>query len=125
MRDRLPDVEFACLLGSAARGEVPRFGDVDVAIYLNPARKPGLEVVAEVTAAVEEALGNRADADVGILNRADAVYRFEALKGRLLFACDSERWLRFFSTTCREYEHQMHDYERQRRYRLEARAGRV
>jgi len=123
LRSGLPDVEFAYLLGSAAHGEVPRFGDVDVAIYLNPARRPGLKALADTAAVIEGALGNRADADVGVLNRADPIYRFEALKGRLLFARDRELWLRFYSVTCREYEYQMHDYEKQRLYRRQARAA--
>ena len=60
-----------------------------------------------------------ADPDIGILNGAEPIYRFEALKGRLLFCRDEERYLDFFSLTCREYESQIADYERQRRYRLE------
>jgi len=58
--------------------------------------------------------------DTGILNSAEPVYRFEALKGRLLFARDQERYASFFSQACREYESQMFDYERQRCYRREA-----
>jgi hypothetical protein len=48
------------------------------------------------------------------------VYRFEALKGRLLFARDRDFLAEFHSLTCREYETQMIHYARQRRYRLEA-----
>ena len=55
--------------------------------------------------------------DIGILNSAEPIYRFEALKGRLLFARDQERYVTFFSKTCREYESQMFDYERQLKYR--------
>ena len=55
--------------------------------------------------------------DIGFLNHAEPVYRFEALRGRLLFTRNVETYLRFFSLTCREYESQLADYERQYRYR--------
>ena len=38
-----------------------------------------------------------------------------------LFARNAEQYAAFFSLTCREYESQMIDYEKQRRYRREAR----
>lgn len=63
------------------------------------------------------------ECDVGVLNDADPVFRFEALRGQLLFTRDRERYLDVYSLTCREYESQMADYERQHRYRLEARRG--
>jgi thiamine monophosphate kinase len=59
--------------------------------------------------------------DAGILNSAEPVYRFEALKGRLLFVHDRVGYAAFYSLTCREYESQMASYERQRLYRQEAR----
>ncbi len=58
--------------------------------------------------------------DLGFLNNADTVYRFETLKGRLLFTRDEDTWLKFYSLICREYEKQMVHYERQLRYRIEA-----
>ncbi len=60
------------------------------------------------------------ECDIGILNNAEPVYRFEALRGKLLFARDYEAYLKFYSLTCREYESQLADYERQHRYRLAA-----
>ena len=65
----------------------------------------------------------RAEADVGFLNRAEPVYRFEALKGKVLFCRDQETYVKFFSLTCREYESQIADYERQRQYRIEAKTA--
>jgi hypothetical protein len=56
--------------------------------------------------------------DIGCFDRAEPVYRFEALKGRILFARDDERFINAFSLACREYESQMYDYERQAGYRL-------
>jgi hypothetical protein len=38
------------------------------------------------------------------LNSAEPVYRFEALKGRLLFTRDHDFYIKFFSIASREYE---------------------
>ena len=117
LKGKLPFVTFACLLGSAARsGVVKPHSDLDLAFYLS--EKPSLSFYS----AVEDVCGEYAPGvrcDTGILNKAEPVYRFEAIKGRLLFTRDMETWLRFYSLTCREYETQMFHYEKQLRYRLE------
>jgi predicted nucleotidyltransferase len=116
VRDACPEAVFAMLHGSAKDGVVREGGDIDIALYLEgPAT---VEVLTRVIATVEDfAPGVRCDC--GVLNKADCVYRFEALKGRMLFRRDEDKYAEFFSRTCREYEYQMADYERQRRYRLE------
>jgi len=103
-------------VGSAARGVILAHGDLDLAVYC--AEPLSLQQRIAVTGSVSD-LHQGVRCDLGILNRAEPVFRFESLKGRLLFARDEETWLRFYSTTCREYESQMVHYERQRRYRLE------
>jgi predicted nucleotidyltransferase len=113
----LPEAEFCLLLGSAAGGTVAESSDLDLAFYLNG--RPSIEFYRRVSEAVRELLPG-VTCDTGVLNFAEPVYRFEALKGRLLFTRDEERYVEFFSRTCREYESQMFDYERQLRYRLEA-----
>ena len=111
-----PEVLFALLLGSARDGCVGPRSDLDLAVYL--ADGSTLDLHCRLQDCVERhAPGVRAD--IGILNHAEPVYRFEALRGRLLFAREPEIWLRLFSVTCREYEHQLGHYERQRRYRLQ------
>ena len=121
LRERIPAASFALLIGSARDGRVPPGGDVDLAFYLY--ERPTLDFYTRVEQTVEE-LVSGITCDVGVLNEAEPVYRFEALKGRLFFVREPEVYARFFSLTCREYESQMADYERQRRYRLEAqRAG--
>ena len=117
LREGFPLVSFACLMGSAVNGVVAIGSDLDLAFYLNG--KPDLGFYGRVPDVVAEAVpGVRVD--FGILNHAEPVYRFEALKGRLLFVRDREIYLNFFSRTCREYEDQMHHYENQLRYRREA-----
>jgi len=116
---RHPEVSFCLLMGSAMPGTVEEGSDLDLAFYLN--EPAAFEFYSAIEATVDEmALGVRCD--IGILNHAEPVYRFEALKGKLLFARDPEQYASFFSLTCREYESQMFDYERQRCYRRETHA---
>ncbi|HUX13644.1 MAG TPA: nucleotidyltransferase domain-containing protein [Spirochaetia bacterium] len=118
--EELPEIMFAYLLGSAAgQNRVPPHSDLDLAVCLSG--DSSFELYSTVQDICTAVVGD-VRCDMGILNNAEAVYRFEALKGRLLFTRDREAWLTFYSRASREYEHQMFDYEKQRRYRLEARA---
>jgi len=118
LQESLPSISFAFLLGSAQRGVVKARSDFDLAIYLKP-----YKVTLELYSLIEEALASLLPGvriDTGLLNRAEPVYRFESLKGTRLFVRDMDEYSRFFSLTCREYESQMFDYERQLRYRRQA-----
>jgi len=112
-----PEVVFAILHGSAQNGIVKEGSDIDIAIYING--KASLELYQRIYGIVSSVAGD-CEPDVGILNNTEPIYRFETLKGKLLFSRDKEKFLDFFSFTCREYENQIADYERQRKYRLEA-----
>jgi predicted nucleotidyltransferase len=120
LRERCPGVVFALLHGSARCGVVRPGSDVDVAVYCG--RPVSAELLLTMMEAVAEVVPG-AECDVGVLNDADPVFRFEALRGQLLFTRDRELYLDFYSLTCREYESQMADYERQHRYRLAAHGG--
>jgi predicted nucleotidyltransferase len=120
LRERCPEVTFALLHGSARSGTVAPGSDVDVAVHCS--RPASAQVLLGVMAAVAQVVPG-VECDVGVLNEADPVFRFEVLRGRLLFTRDREQYLDFYSLACREYESQMADYERQHRYRLEARGG--
>ncbi len=117
LRDGCPEIDMAFLMGSAVDGIISPHSDLDLAVWLNVA--PTFEIYTTV-GRICEALAPDVRCDLGMLNHAEPVYRFEALEGRLLFARDQEQYLRFHSLTCREYESQLADYERQRRYRLSA-----
>jgi predicted nucleotidyltransferase len=117
LKQNLPEADFCFLMGSAVTGTVKAYSDLDLAFFLNT--KPAYGFYGKVMDVVRGVVPD-VRCDIGILNSAEPVYRFEALKGRLLFARDQERYVTFFSRTCREYESQMFDYERQRRYRREA-----
>lgn len=114
LKENLSEVEFCFLMGSAESGTVRAYSDLDLAFYLKG--KASLSFYTKVSELVHSVMSD-VRVDVGILNSAEPVYRFEALKGKLLFARDQEAYYAFYSRTCREYESQMFDYERQRRYR--------
>jgi predicted nucleotidyltransferase len=115
--ERLPEAVFCLLTGSAAEGKVAPESDLDLAFLVDG--RPSFEFHTRIADAVAELLPS-VRCDTGFLNNAEPVYRFEALKGRLLFVRDRERFASFYSITCREYESQMASYERQRKYRLAA-----
>ena len=117
LEEQLPEVEFCFLMGSSVSGVVKAYSDLDLAFYLY--EKPSYGFYGKAMDLVRIVVPD-VRCDIGILNSADPVYRFEALKGALLFTRNEERYVAFFSRTCREYESQMFDYERQLRYRKEA-----
>lgn len=117
LKRRCPEVVFAILHGSAKDGFVKEDSDVDIAVYVQD--KANFELYHKISEAVGAIVGD-AQPDIGVLNNAEPVYRFETLKGKLLFSRDENKYLNFYSLTCREYENQIADYERQHKYRLEA-----
>lgn len=116
LREACPQVDFALLMGSARDGRVGRGGDIDLALGMRD--RLTSELLDRITALADR-FAPGVVADIGHFDRAEPVYRFEALKGRLLFARDQERFLDAFVCACREYESQMLDYERQAHYRLQ------
>ncbi len=118
IQENCPEVIFCFLLGSARDGLLGPESDVDIAVFIQEKPKP--DDFFDISDAASSIIPDR-KIDIGFLNGAEPVYRFEALRGRLLFTRDRESYLTFFSLTCREYESQMVSYVRQHRYRLEAR----
>ena len=117
LEENCPEAIFGYLMGSSASGTVGPHSDVDIALFVSGAT--GLDFYKKVHDTCRLIFGD-IRVDLGLLNNAEPVYRFESLKGRLLFCRDQEKWLRFYSVACREYEHQLFHYEKQHRYRLEA-----
>ena len=116
LEEACPEALFAFLFGSSINGHVSVGSDLDLALFING--RMSLDLLDRVQSAVVERFLPGVHCDIGSLRNAEPIYRFEALKGRLLFTRDSEVYLRFFSLTCREYESQIHDYARQHRYRM-------
>ena len=105
---QVPRAAFAFLLGSAKDGCVPAGGDLDLAIWYSGTARATWSLISRTIGVVERA-APKTVCDLGILNSAGCVYRFEALKGRLLLC--RPRWLEayagFYAQTCREYEETM------------------
>ncbi len=87
LEDR-PEIVFAYLHGSfTAPGP---YRDVDVAVWVDPAREPdhGTRYALDLALWLERGLGPRVD--VQVLNDAPLAFRYHALAGRLLFTRDDE-----------------------------------
>ena len=117
LKSSCPQAVFALLHGSAKDGDVNPGSDLDIALWLKG--QPTLDVYQHAYDAIQSVVSG-VEPDVGILNSAEPIYRYESLKGKLLFCRDRDTYVEFFSQTCRQYEFQMADYQRQHRYRLEA-----
>jgi len=115
LKEKCPQICFALLHGSSKDAQVKQGSDIDLALFIEG--RPTLELY-EIVSRCAEAVAPGVSCDIGILNNAEPVYRFEALKGKLLFRRNEEQYLHFFSLTCREYESQVADYQRQQYYRL-------
>jgi predicted nucleotidyltransferase len=87
LEDR-PEIVFAYLHGSFTSPGPYR--DVDVAVWVDPAREPdhGTRYALDLALWLERGLGARVD--VQALNDAPLAFRYHALAGRLLFTRDDE-----------------------------------
>ena len=83
-----PEIVFAYLHGSFVSSGPYR--DVDVAVWVNPAREPdhGTRYALDLSLELEQGLGARVD--VQVLNEAPLAFRYHAMDGRLLFTRDQE-----------------------------------
>ncbi len=113
-----PFLDFAFLLGSARDGRVPAGGDIDLAVYFHASSAIDWDRISAIMSIVEGQCP-QAESDVGILNTAGVIYRFEALRGRLLFVRTAalDDYAAFYSLTCREYEDTMAMFARMRKAR--------
>lgn len=118
LKTQLTDVEFALILGSAQDGILYQDSDLDIALYLK--QELGFSLLASINESIISFFDpSYPKVDIGILNNAEPIYCFEALKGKLLFCRNDEKYLDFFVSTCKAYEMQMRSYQRQQNYRLE------
>lgn len=112
-----PNVICALLFGSSISGTIRTGSDLDIAVLFH---KPpvGMEKfeyyskLCDINDKIERI-------DFTVLNGANVVLAFEALKGEYIYKNNSEKTAEYFSLTCRMYESQMASYERQLKYRKE------
>ena len=79
-----PFLDFAFLMGSARDGRVPAGGDIDLAVHFHASSAIDWDRINTIMAVVEGQCPH-AESDVGILNTAGVIYRFDARRGRLPF----------------------------------------
>ncbi len=113
--EQIIEIDFALIFGSAQKGEVKGSSDIDIGVYLNT------HITASLLLKIIEKVENytRCRCDVSILNTASEILRFEALKGKLLFARENkiDDYALFYSLTCREYEDKITWMKKQLSYR--------
>lgn len=121
LRQKEPDVLFACLLGSTQDGVVTAYGDVDLAVYLRPEKKSDWPTISRAIATAEGAVGNAVEVDLEVLNRAEPIFRHRALQGKILFVRPEaeDAFVEFYTRTCREHEDYSWRLARWKRYRAE------
>jgi hypothetical protein len=112
-----PDVAFAYLFGSVAKGRSGPLSDVDVAVYLSPtgdARsrfKRRLQLMSKLSKTLK-----RGEVDVVPLQDAPVDLAFEILKhGKLIFSKDDEAKVTFVFEALRKY----HDEAWRRKFEWE------
>ncbi len=117
--DQAPPVLFACLTGSAQDGVIPQYSDLDLAVYVVPDRAKDWSTLSRIIDTAENVIGNTAEVDLGIMNTADAIFRHQALQGKILLVRPEaeETFAEFYTRTCREYEEYQAILARWRRYR--------
>jgi uncharacterized protein len=109
-------IEFAFLFGSAQNGTIKDNSDLDLAVYFKDNIKIGFDELAKILRIVDEIIPG-VNCDLSRLNTAGEVLRMEALKGRLLFVKDIDKYADFYSRTCAEYEDTVYWMSKQLLYR--------
>ncbi|MDR1342077.1 MAG: nucleotidyltransferase domain-containing protein [Prevotellaceae bacterium] len=116
IREHFPDISFAYIFGSSQGGVVKSGSDVDIAVYYT-----GSDVFTRfaVDTQVENVVGSSIPIDIVMLQKADPVLAFEALKGKLLFVRDEnmEEYVNFYTRTCRLYEDEIYWMKKRLEYR--------
>lgn len=100
-----PEIVFAFLFGSYARGTANYLSDVDIALYVDETHMPPpgpygytSDLIVELRRQLKQ------NVDVIILNKAPLVLRFHILQdGKLLFCRDPLARIRFHEKTVREF----------------------
>ena len=112
-----PEIYFACLFGTANKGELSDDSDIDIAVYLKQDSKT-IRLIAGIIGEVEDIIPNHY-CDLTILNDAGKLIALEALKGKIIFIRKEARnlYAEFYSLTCRMYEYQQAWIKKQLKYR--------
>jgi predicted nucleotidyltransferase len=99
---REPNTVFAFLHGSFL--SEPCFRDIDVGVFLASENPAGyLDVELGLSQGIEESLDFAFPVEVKIVNQAPLSFRFNVIKGQLLFTRDDDILVDFMTTTAKQY----------------------
>jgi uncharacterized protein len=102
----IPEVRFALLFGSHAKGRPHPKSDLDLGVYLAP------ELLArqrfDLRLRLVGQLGDLGEPDVVVLNDAPALLGHQALLGRQVLVRDREEYVRYFVRTLRDADDERH-----------------
>jgi predicted nucleotidyltransferase len=99
--DRTPQVRFAYLFGSYARGDAGPLSDIDLAVFLT-SEVPLFDFRLQLMEALAQATGDEA-LDLIILNDAPVVLRYEVVRGGKVIKEHREMRIAFEARTLGEY----------------------
>lgn len=114
--EETPGLIGAWVFGSAKEGTVRPGSDIDIGVWLE--ELPSFDEQLDLLGRLEAALSG-VEFDLVILNEANAILRFEAVSGRLLYCRDLSRCAGFASLAAREHEDEMAQWRRALAYREE------
>lgn len=110
------NIVFAVLFGSAKDGLLKEGSDLDIGVLFDNAPKNSIEEFSYYSKLCN-CIPMVEKVDLVVLNRANTVLAFEALKGNYIQKNNPEKTAEFYSLTCREYEDKMAWFNKQKQYR--------
>ncbi|HOX45689.1 MAG TPA: nucleotidyltransferase domain-containing protein [Myxococcota bacterium] len=102
----VPEVRFALLFGSQARGRTHPQSDLDLGVYLDPGLLARQRF--DLRLRLVGQLGDLGEPDVVVLNDAPALLGHQALLGRQVLVRDREEYVRYFVRTLRDADDERH-----------------
>ena len=115
LKDNFPEIPFAHIFGSSAKGEVNAGSDIDIAIWYN-GPDPFMKV--KVLETLEPVVNSIPLEIVNIYNT-NPLLAHEALAGNILFVREEQksRYASFYSKVAAEYEDRIYWIRKQLEYR--------
>lgn len=98
------NLEGVWLFGSSQAGFMRQGGDIDIGVLFS--LSPALDLFLELRAQIQDLMQVEA-VDLVDLLAASPILRFEAVRGRRLYARNPQHLAEFVSLTAREYEDEM------------------
>lgn len=103
--EKEPDILFAYLFGSYAKGIQNKKSDIDIAIYLKDEKilEKNPLYPSRVAIKIERELGEKRILDIRVLNGSTLRFKNQVLYGKLLFSKDEKKRIQFETSSLDEY----------------------